>query len=184
MKRKKENFREFSSKLILPFLETDMDCITKIFQVLEREFGLKRGSRQKLIDLGSGDGRVVIHTAINHEIEAVGVELDEYYYNLSKKMVKKMKKKEKRKKKSLKKVRFKKGDLFEFNLKEQDFIYIYSFPPMQNYLKHVLKTAKKGAVIISHGYELQSFSEILKLKKMIMCTKGSGKIATYFYERS
>ncbi|MHA1688094.1 MAG: class I SAM-dependent methyltransferase [Promethearchaeota archaeon] len=183
MGRKKEDFREISSKLILPYLETDMESIVEIFRVLEREFGLIRGSKQKLVDLGSGDGRIVIHAAMNYEIEAHGVELDKYYCQQSKKMVKKLKKENKSKKKTLKKARFKRGDLFEFNLKNYDFVYVYSYPPMQKYLKHVLKTAKKGAVIISHGYELLPFSEFLLLEKMITCRKGKGEISTSFYIR-
>ena len=39
------------SELALPFLETPEDHIKVIFKTLETKFGLKKDSKQKLIDL-------------------------------------------------------------------------------------------------------------------------------------
>ena len=63
MKKKQKDFEKFHSQLDLPFLETDTKFIKEIFQTLEQKFGLESNSNQKFIDLGAGNGTVVIYAA-------------------------------------------------------------------------------------------------------------------------
>jgi len=69
------------------------------------------------------------------------------------------------------------------SLKNFDFIYIYSLPTMQKYLKHVFKTAKNGALIISHMYPLKGFSICLELMQKLEYEDENHDSATYFYKK-
>src|SRR5262245_13760941 len=65
-----------SSEKLAPYYPTPETVVEKMLQL----GGLKAG--EKMFDLGSGDGRIVIVAAQKFHAEAVGVELDK---NLSKK---------------------------------------------------------------------------------------------------
>ncbi len=177
------NFYTISSKLVLPYLETDRDYIDKIFRVLEQDFGLKKGAKQKLIDLGSGDGRVVIHAALKYKIRSVGIELDDHFFQLSQQKIKEFKNSSKIPRKLVRKMEFKKADLFKQDLSKYNFIYIYSYPPMHAFLNHVLRTAKKRAIVISFRYELNSFFESLEFKQELTLASGKNSLSAFFYAR-
>lgn len=183
MMNAKNNY-DLSSKLLLPYLETNNECFKDIFHTLIYNYGLKIGSKQKFIDLGSGEGRVVIYCALHYHIESQGIELDKNVFLQTKRYLKNLKKTKNIEKKSLRKIKLKQGDLFEQNLITFDFVYIYSFPPMHQYLRHVLKTAKKGAIIIAHRYELKSFTDLLSLKKTITFKGSKASNSTFFYEKT
>ena len=76
MKKNKRNFDIFHSQLDLPFLETDNRFLPEIFQILEYNFSLESNSKQKIIDLGAGNGNVVIYAALNYNIKSYGIEID------------------------------------------------------------------------------------------------------------
>ena len=59
----KKNYDRFHSQLALPFLETNRELLKELFETLELKFGLKKQSKQQFIDLGSGDGRIMIYAA-------------------------------------------------------------------------------------------------------------------------
>ncbi|MHA1191085.1 MAG: hypothetical protein ACTSP9_02160 [Promethearchaeota archaeon] len=62
----RNNYYELQSQLSLPFLSTSSEALAQIFKTLENRFGLKKGSTQKLIDLGAGNGNVIIFSALNY----------------------------------------------------------------------------------------------------------------------
>ncbi len=169
------------SQLALPFLETNMVYLGEIFKTLELKFGLKKNSSQRFIDLGSGDGRIVIHVATIYGIRSIGIEINDNFINESKERVNSLKKKNTIKRRQQNKIKFIESDFFKINLKNYDFIYTYSLPSMHKYLNHVFKTAKKRAIVISHKYELNQFDSILKLKYILTHGKEGNKISTYFY---
>jgi SAM-dependent methyltransferase len=169
------------SELALPFLETPEDSIKLIFKTLEDKFGLKRDSKQKLIDLGCGDGRIVIYAGLNYGILSKGCEINSDLVKEALEKKKLFKKEKEYKKKYLRKIKVKEGDLFSLNLKKYDFIYIYSLPTMQKFLHHVLKTAKTGAVLISYKYPLKKFENFLRLEYKMKFKMDDQEKNTYFY---
>lgn len=183
MKKKQKNFEKFHSQLDLPFLETDNEFIKEIFQTLEFEFGLKSKSKQKLIDLGAGNGTIVIFSALNHNIKSYGIEIGQSLIREAGKIINSLKKEGNYKKSSFKKISIKYGDFYQHNLKRYDFIYIYSLPTMQRYLKHVFNTAKKNAVVISFKYQLKNFESILILQKKLIHNKNKKEVSTFFYRK-
>ena len=178
----KDNYK-ICSLLDLPFLETDLEHLTKIFQILEQKFHLMKNSKQKIIDLGSGDGRVVIYSGLNYSIRSIGIEIDSDLIKEAKKYIKLLKKKKIHKSKNFRKVKIKMGDIFEQDINKYDFIYLYSLPTMQKFLKHVFKTAKRGAVIISYKYPLKEFEGYLKLEYILKDEDINHNIC-YFYKKS
>ena len=183
MNKKQKNFGNFHSQLDLPFLETDNEFLEYIFQTLELEFGLEYNSKQKFIDLGAGNGVVVIFASLNYSIKSYGIEIDQILNKEAIKTVKSLKKEGNYLKSLFKKIFIKYGDLYHHDLKIYDFIYIYSLPTMQRYLKHVFNTAKKNAVIISFKYQLKNFKSIFTLQKKLILNKNKKEISTYFYRK-
>ena len=178
----KNNYK-ICSLIDLPFLETNLKHLIKIFQILEQEFHLKKNSKQKLIDLGSGDGRIVIYAALNYGIRSIGYEIDSDLIKGAKEYVKLLKKKKIHKRKNFRKVKIKMGDIFEQDINKYDFIYIYSLPTMQKFLNHVFKTAKRGAVFISYKYPLNQFERYLRLEYILKDDDINHDIC-YFYKKS
>ena len=170
---------KFLSQLELPFLETNQIYLHKIFETLEQEFGLKRNSQQLFIDLGAGNGQVVIFSALNYGLKSFGIEINITLVEEAKKSIKLLKKLDKNKKNLFRKIQIISGDFYKQNLGQYDFVYIYSLPTMQKYLRHVFQTAKNGAIIISHMYPFRNFTECLKLEY-----EGENhETTTFFYKK-
>ena len=177
------NFENFHSQLDLPFLETDTKFIKEIFLTLESEFEFKINSKLKFIDLGSGNGSVVIFTALNYNIKSYGIEINKKLINEAKSRIKALKNEKNCYKSKLRKIKVKLGDFYYQNLKDYDFIYIYSLPSMHKYLKHVFSTAKKGAIIISHRHHLKRFKSILKYEYRLTHENDRQEIYSFFYKK-
>ncbi|MFX1366073.1 MAG: class I SAM-dependent methyltransferase [Promethearchaeota archaeon] len=183
MKHKLLNFDKFYSQLDLPFSETNIKSIREIFQTLEQKFGLKRNSRQKFIDLGAGNGSLVIFMALNYNIKSEGIEIDQSLIEEAKSRIISLKKEEKYPKILFKKIKIRLGDLFFINLRNYDFIYIYSLPIIHRSLKHIFYKAKKGVIIISHKYHLENFNTILKEEYRLKHKYEKQEIFTFYYRK-
>jgi SAM-dependent methyltransferase len=152
----KNDYNEIQSQLALPYLSSREGVLKGIFNILESKFNLVKKSKQSFIDLGSGNGIVVIYSGINYSIESIGIEINKNLIKEARDLIKSF---NWRKRRCIKIVR---GDLFQQNLEKFDFIYIFSLPSMQKFLKHVFRTAKKGAVVISYKFPLSNMGELLK----------------------
>ncbi|TXT64370.1 MAG: hypothetical protein BAJALOKI3v1_220034 [Promethearchaeota archaeon] len=177
---KKEDFYSFNSQLSLPFLESDDSVFDRIFLILEERFNLREGSEQRFIDLGAGNGSIVIYCALNYNILSKGIEINPHLIEEAKERIEKLKKQQKYVPERYLKIEMERGDLFEVNLAKYKFIYIFSLPTMQKYLKHVFRTAKTGAIFISYKYPLENF-EYLREAHQIKISKTQNDIHIYFY---
>ncbi len=181
MKMKIKKIEKIHSQLSLPFAETNRNLILEIFKILETKFSLKKYSKQKLVDLGSGKGQVIFYSALNYGIPSIGVEIDTNFINQAKIKLRNLKKEKFYPKKHFRHIKLMNQDLFNFDLQDFDFIYIYSYPPMQKFLKHVFKTAKSGATIISYRYPMSDMEKILKLSFSYEGETNSGPISVFYY---
>ncbi|MFX0022999.1 MAG: class I SAM-dependent methyltransferase [Candidatus Hermodarchaeota archaeon] len=177
------NFEKFHSQLDLPFLETDIQFIIEIFRILQQKFGLINKSKQKLIDLGAGNGSIVIFSALNYNIKSYGVEINQKLIDEANTTIRSLKKEGKYNKRSFRKIKIKLGDFYLLNLKDYDYIYIYSLPSMHKYLKHVISTVQKGAIIISHKYPLNGFNSLLKKLHKLSHDNYKQNLFTFFYKK-
>jgi len=174
---------KITSQLSLPYLETYDELIEDIFKTLEQKFALKKDSDKRFIDLGSGDGRIVIYCGFNFGIKSLGIEINENLIKEANENLKTLINKHNLKKKQLKHIIIEFGDLFRQDLQEFDFIYTYSLPTMHKYMNHVFITAKKDAIIISHKYPLKGFDTYLKLDFELSHKTENTDLSTFFYRK-
>lgn len=109
------------------------------------QFGqLKPG--EKMFDLGSGDGRIVILAAQKFGADATGVEFDDSLYKQSSADIQK---------RGLdKKARIIHGDIFLQDYSSADLITVYLLPGSNVKIRPILeKQLKKGTRIVSHDFE-------------------------------
>ena len=177
----KKNGRNFLSQLQLPFEETPLELLEEIFNILQVKFGLTRNSNQKLVDLGAGNGQIIIYSALNYGIKSFGIEINENLIIEAKEKIKLNKKEKKFKKRLFRKIKLIQEDFFNISLENYNFIYIFSLPTMQKFLDHVFLTAKSGAIVISFKYPLNNFEKILKLSYKLELKGVQQVLNTYYY---
>ncbi|MDO8642045.1 MAG: methyltransferase [Candidatus Woesearchaeota archaeon] len=146
------------------FAGARIDDIHDIFEKIHLE------KYKKFIDLGSGDGRVVLMAAAY--TNAVGVELDDELFATAQRMQKKLGVKHG----ALKKALFvKKNYLTDIHLGEYDVIFINPDNPLYELEKKLGKEMKKDAILIVYNAVYAPLN--MKLKKTI----GVGPSAGFVY---
>ena len=105
---------------------------------------------ERLIDLGSGDGRIVL-AAARRGAEAMGVEIDADLVDRA------------RRRAELEglqaKARFSRGDLFEAVLREADVVSLYLLTSLNRRLRpKLLNELKPGARVVSHAFDMGDWS--------------------------
>jgi protein-L-isoaspartate O-methyltransferase len=130
---------------IAPYYPTPETIVEKMLQL----GGLKAG--EKMFDLGSGDGRIVIMAAQKFRAEAVGVELDKNLWKQSTARILKL---------GLdKSARIVNGDLLKQNYSSADLVTVYLLPEsIDNKVQPILdKQLKKGARVVAHDFEFKNW---------------------------
>jgi 16S rRNA G527 N7-methylase RsmG len=180
---KKKYLTKFYSQLDLPFQETKQLYLKEIFKTLECKFDLQKNSKQVFIDLGSGNGQVIIFCALNYGIKSYGIEINLTLIEEAKNSVKLLRETKKYRKAVLRKIKLIHGNFYQQELGQYNFIYMYSLPTMQRYLKHIFQTITNGAIIISHMYPFKNFGECLDLKLRFEHEGDNQETTTYFYKK-
>ncbi len=129
--------------------------------VVERMLALAgTGPHDYVIDLGSGDGRIVIAAARGFGARALGIELDESLVRLSRDHAKRAGVSER--------VSFEHGDVLHADLSRASVVTIYLLGSLMNRLQpKLLAELKPGARIVSHAFSMTGWnpdrSEIVRL---------------------
>ncbi len=123
----------------IPFVPSPHDVVEKMLSLADPR------SDELLIDLGSGDGRIVISAAENYRCSALGVEIDKDLVG---------KAKEKILRKSPINAQIVHGDLFNFDFSKADVVTLYLLPSTLEILKPKLLSLKKGARIVCHDFAI------------------------------
>jgi protein-L-isoaspartate O-methyltransferase len=134
------------SAKLAPYYPTPETIVEKMLQL----GGLKAG--EKMFDLGSGDGRIVIMAAQKFHADAVGVELDKDLCRQSLERIRKL---------GLEKTaHIINGDLLEQNYASADLVTVYLLPEsINNKVQPLLdKQLKKGARIVAHDFEFRNWT--------------------------
>ncbi|MBI3680459.1 MAG: methyltransferase domain-containing protein [Acidobacteria bacterium] len=153
---------------LAPYYPTPEFVVEKMLQL----GGLKRG--EKMFDLGSGDGRIVIMAAQKFGADASGVEMDDDLWKQSTAKIRSL---------GLEKTaRIIHGDIFLQNYSAADLITVYLLPSSNDKVRPILeKQLKKGTRIISHDFE---FSGWKPEKTETIDDDGEGRSHTlYLYRR-
>ena len=131
---------------LAPYYPTPETIVEKMLQL----GGLKAG--EKMFDLGSGDGRIVITAAQKFHSEAVGVELDKDLFRQSMARIKKL---------GLdRNARIVNGDLLKQNYGSADLVTVYLLPEsIDKQVQPLLeKQLKKGARVVAHDFEFKAWT--------------------------
>jgi tRNA1(Val) A37 N6-methylase TrmN6 len=134
-----------SSEKLAPYYPTPETIVEKMLQL----GALKAG--EKMFDLGSGDGRIVIMAAQKFHADAVGVEIDK---GLAKKSLEQI-----RKLGLEKTAHILNGDLLKQNYSSADLITVYLLPASNDKVQPLLdKQLKKGARVVAHDFEFKGWT--------------------------
>jgi 16S rRNA A1518/A1519 N6-dimethyltransferase RsmA/KsgA/DIM1 with predicted DNA glycosylase/AP lyase activity len=130
---------------LAPYYPTPETVVEKMLRL----GGLKAG--EKMFDLGSGDGRIVIMAAQKFHADAVGVELDKDLSRQSLVRIQKF---------GLEKTAHViNGDLLKQNYSSADLVTVYLLPEsIDNKVQPLLeKQLKKGARVVAHDFEFKAW---------------------------
>jgi protein-L-isoaspartate O-methyltransferase len=131
---------------LAPYYPTPETIVERMLQL----GGLKAG--EKMYDLGSGDGRIVIMAAQKFHAEAVGVELDRDLVRQSMARIQKL---------GLEKnAHIVNGDLLKQNYGSADLVTVYLLPEsIDKQVQPLLeKQLKKGARVVAHDFEFKAWT--------------------------
>ena len=130
----------------LPFLPTPHEVIPTIFEFLDYHDLIKPGMR--LIDLGAGDGRIILYAAEHYHLKACGVEInEELIQTAQQKICQQGLEKE---------CVIVEGDLYNTAISSFDVVWVFLYPTSHAYFKHVMQDLKPGATIVSIRWPLSS----------------------------
>ncbi len=149
---------------LAPYYPTPDSIVQKML-----EFGqLKPG--EKMFDLGSGDGRIVIMAARDFKADSTGVELDTDLYLASEAKIKKL---------GLQKLaRIIHGDILTQNYSSADLIAVYLLPDSNIKARPMLEAQlKKGTRIVAHDFGIGGWTPV---KTITIPDDGEGRSHTLF----
>jgi predicted RNA methylase len=129
-----------NDKKLAPYYPTPPSVVQKMLETA----GLQAGER--MFDLGSGDGRIVLMAATKFKADATGVELDPSLARQSSEEVRRQ---------GLKNARIIEGDILTQDYSAADVVTAYLLPKAMQLVKPILeKQLKKGARVIAHDFEM------------------------------
>ncbi|MCX6594883.1 MAG: class I SAM-dependent methyltransferase [Acidobacteria bacterium] len=149
---------------LAPYYPTPDSVVQKMLEVV----GLKKG--EKMVDLGSGDGRIVIMAAKKFGADSTGIEFDEALYKQSSAKIKSL---------GLDKTaRIIHGDIMVQDYTQMDVITIYLLPLSNEKVRPMLdKQLKKGTRVIAHDFEVGGWNPE---KTITIEDDGEGRSHTLF----
>jgi ubiquinone/menaquinone biosynthesis C-methylase UbiE len=108
-------------------------------------------SGEKMFDLGSGDGRIVIMAARKFKADATGVEFDDSLFKQSMERIKTLG--------LAPTARILHGDLLKQDYSSADLITVYLLPLSNDKLSPILdKQLRKGARVVAHDFEFSAWT--------------------------
>ena len=153
---------------LAPYLPTPLVIVDRMLQL----GALK--PHERMYDLGSGDGRIVIMAAEKFHANAVGIELDKELFHQSMDKIQSL-----RLQKTAKIVN---GDVLQQDYSSADLITVYLLPLSNDKVRPILdKQIKKGTRVVAHDFE---FKDWKPEKVETIEDDGEGRSHTlYLYRR-
>jgi protein-L-isoaspartate O-methyltransferase len=129
---------------LAPYFPTPPSVADRMLELAELRPG------QRMFDLGSGDGRIVIMAAEKYKADATGIELDDSLYRQSSEAIKR---------RGLEKMaRIIHGDIMAQDYSPADVLTVYLLPVSNDKLRPILeKQLKKGARVVAHDFEFSGW---------------------------
>lgn len=152
---------------LAPYFPTPDAIVVKMLELGHLRAG------EKMFDLGSGDGRIVIAAADKFHADSTGVELDPQLARDSEAKIRQ---------KHLQKIaRIIEGDIVRQNYSSADLITVYLFPSSNDKIQPMLeRQLKKGTRIVAHDFEFRGWTPE---KTEVIEDDGEGRSHTLFLYR-
>lgn len=128
------------SALDVPFVTTPQNVVDAMLALAEV------GPGDRLLDLGSGDGRIVITAAQRWGIEATGVEIDPALIERARAQAQRAG--------VAHRARFIEADLFRIDLTQATVITMYLLPDVNLLLRPRLQQLRPGTRLVSHDWDM------------------------------
>ncbi len=152
---------------LAPYYPTPLTVVERMLDLGE----LKAG--EKMFDLGSGDGRIVIMAAQKYRADAAGVELDSDLVAESQAKIRRL---------GLKNARIIYGDILKQNYSSANLITVYLLPESNIKLQPILEAQlKKGTRVVAHDFGIGTWTPV---KTITIPDDGEGRShMLYLYVR-
>ena len=152
---------------LAPFYPTPLTIVERMLDLGQ----LKAG--EKMFDLGSGDGRIVIMAAQKYHADATGVELDSDLVASSQEKVRQL---------GLKTARIVYGDILKQDYSSANLITVYLLPESNIKVRPILEEQlKKGTRIVAHDFVIGGWTPV---KTVTIPDDGEGRShMLYLYVR-
>jgi protein-L-isoaspartate O-methyltransferase len=160
--------RKQESDALAPYYPTPETIVERMLQL----GGLKAG--EKMFDLGSGDGRIVIMAAQKYHADATGIEYDKDLARQSSDRIKSL---------NLQKTaRIINGDILRQDVSSADLITVYLLPASNEKIRPMLeKQLRKGTRLVAHDFEIPGWQPV---DEQQVEDDGEGRSHTlYLYKR-
>lgn len=143
----------YTYSLGAPFIPSSLNSIDKMLELAELK------NNEKLYDLGSGDGRILIRAVKKYNVKGIGVEVDGLRVIISKIMIFLSGKN--------KNIRIIRKNFFHVNLRDADIIVAYLLPKTLEKLKcKFRKELKRGTKIITNRFQIKQWKPVKIDKKL------------------
>lgn len=128
----------FGDDGVTPYVQSPMDVVERMLRLAEPKKG------EFLIDLGSGDGRIVIEAARRYGTRGLGVDLDEKLVRIATENA--------RRAGVAELASFRVADLYEADFSQAEIISAYLLPEVNLKIRDKLLRLRPGTRIVTHDY--------------------------------
>jgi SAM-dependent methyltransferase len=152
-----------------PYVQSPMEVVDRMLWLAQPKAG------EYLIDLGSGDGRIVVEAARRYGVRGLGVDLDPRLVKLAESNARKAGVE------SL--AKFAVQDLFELDFGSADIISAYLLPEVNLKIVPKLLTLKPGTRIVTHDYHMGPwpFDEMIEIPLAEKLVGPMGRSRAYLF---
>jgi len=123
----------------IPFAPSPHDVVEKMLSIADPR------PDEVLIDLGAGDGRIVISAAERYRCKGLGVEIDRALLEAARDRIRR---------RSLWRADVIHGDLFQYDFSGADVVTLYLLPSSLERLRPKLLALRRGARIVCHDFPI------------------------------
>lgn len=130
-----------------PWVPSSLRTVRKMLDMAQLQPG------EKLVDLGAGDGRIVILAARSYRARAEGVEIDPMRWLFANTLIRILGLRDR--------ARVQLGNMFEFNFSDADVVTMYLLQSTNQRLKaHLAEQLQPGARVVSHSFSISEWTPI------------------------
>jgi predicted RNA methylase len=152
---------------LAPYLPTPLTVVDRMLALASLK------PHEKMYDLGSGDGRIVIMAAQKYKADSIGIEYDFDLFRESRNAINHL---------GLKNAGIILGDIMDHDYSDADVITVYLLPASNEKIRPLLeRQLKKGTRIVAHDFPFLGWTPI---KTETVDDDGEGRSHTlYLYQR-